>query len=153
MASRDGKNWAATTRLPVATIPLRKPRRLTFSMVAWAGAMSDPCRSRLDGGGDALVAAAAADVAAHYVVDFGLGRVLRLGQQCCRLHDLAGLAIAALRHVECPPSLLHRVIALGVEPFDGRHRATVDIADRGSTGPGGLAVDAQLDHGHFLPVS
>src|SRR6516225_1117708 len=122
-------------------IPLRKPRRLTFSTMAWTGVMSGSLGGGLDGGSDALVAAAAADIAAHCVVDLRLGRVLRRGQQCGRLHDVAGLTIAALRHVECPPSLLHRVIALGVEPFDGRYRAAIDIADSGNAGTSGLTVD------------
>src|SRR5215472_15858828 len=122
-------------------IPLRKPRRLTFSIMAWTGVMSGSRRGRLDRGGDALVAAATADVAAHCVVDFTLRRVLVRRQQRRGLHDLAGLAIAALRHVECPPSLLHRVIALGVEPFDGRHRAAIDIADSGNASAGSLTVD------------
>src|SRR6516165_6418145 len=116
------------TRPPVARIPFRKPRRLTFSMVAWTGVMSGSCSSRLDGGGDPLIAAAAADVAAHRVVDLGFGRVLRRRQQCRGLHDLAGLAIAALRDIQGTPSLLHRVIAITVEALDRGHRAPGDIA-------------------------
>src|SRR5947209_16786429 len=104
-------NSAATTRPPVATSPFRNPRRLTFSTVAWTGVMSRSCGGRLDGGGDALIAAAAADVAAHRAVDLVLGGVLVRREQSGGLHDLAGLAVAALRDIEGAPRLLHRMIA------------------------------------------
>src|SRR6516164_5025172 len=116
------------TRLPVEMIPFRKPRRLTFSMTAWTGAMSGSCGGRLDGGGDALVAATAADVAAHCVVDLGLGRVLGRRQQCGGLHDLAGLAIAALRDIQGAPGLLHRMVAVGIESLGRCHCAPPELA-------------------------
>src|ERR1700751_6125167 len=106
------------TRPRGASTPFRKPRRLTFSIMAWTGVMSGSCSGRLDGGGDALIAAAAADVAAHRVVNLGLGRVLRRRQQRGGLHDLTGLTIAALRHIQGAPSLLHRVIPVALEAFD-----------------------------------
>src|SRR5260370_7995946 len=84
--------------------------------------MSRSCSSRLDGGGDTLIAAAAADVAAHRVIDLGLGRVLRRRQQCGGLHDLPGLAISALRDIQTAPGLLHRVITVAVEASDRRYR-------------------------------
>src|SRR5690348_14791744 len=104
------------------------------------GVMSRSCGSRLDGGGDALVAAAAADIAAHRVIDFGLRRVFRRGQQRGGLHDLTSLAIAALRDVQGAPGFLHRMIAVVVEAFDRRHRAAADIANDSRTSTGGLAV-------------
>src|SRR5271166_5100385 len=129
------------TRLPVAMIPFRKPRRLTFSMTAWTGVMSGSRGSRLDGGGDPLIAAAAAEVAAHRVVDLGLGRVLRRRQERCGLHNLAGLAVAALRDIQGAPSLLHGMVPVAVESFDRRHRAPGGIADGRGAGTGGLTVD------------
>ena len=63
----------------------------------------------VDGAADAHIGAAAADIACHGRVDVGsvgLGRSL---QERGRRHDLAGLAIAALRHVLGDPGLLHRV--------------------------------------------
>src|SRR5689334_7439863 len=101
--------------------------------------MSRSCSSRLDGGGDALIAAAAADVAAHRVVDLGLGRVLRRREQCCGLHDLASLAIAALRDVQGTPSLLYRVISLRIEALDRRHRPSGDVVYSGDAGAGRCA--------------
>src|SRR5690242_76067 len=102
--------------------------------------MSRSCSSRLDGGGDALIAAAAADVAAHRVVDLGLGRVLRRGQQRSGLHDLAGLAITALRYIQGAPGPLHRMVPVPVEALDRRYRAAADIADGSRTSTRGLAV-------------
>ena len=92
------------------------------------GVMSRSCGGRLDGGGDALIAAAAADVAAHRAVDLVLGRVLVGREQRGGLHDLAGLAIAALRDIEGAPRLLHRVVAVAGRgprswsPSGRRHR-------------------------------
>src|SRR5947209_6229026 len=110
-------------------------------MLALTGLMSRSCGSRLDGGGDALIAAAAADVAAHRVVDLGLGRVLPRRQQCRGLHDLAGLAVAALRHIQDAPGFLYRVIPIAIEALDRRHRAAGGVADGCGAGAGGLAVD------------
>src|SRR6266849_10060694 len=97
------------TNPPVRATPFRKPRRLTFSMMAWEFFMLRPRGRRLDGGSDALIAATAADVAGHGGVDVLLGRVLAGRQEGGGLHDLAGLAIAALRHVHDAPSLLYGV--------------------------------------------
>src|SRR5262249_9493985 len=87
------------------------------------------------------IAAAAADVAAHRAVDLVLRGVLVCREERGGLHDLTGLAIAALRDVENAPGLLNRVIALRIERLDRRHRATRDIAHRGDAGTPGLAVD------------
>src|ERR1700752_4001435 len=110
-------------------------------MTAWTGVMSGSCGSRLDGGGDALIAAAATDVAAHRVVDLGLGRVLRRRQQRGGLHDLAGLAITALRDIQSAQRFLYRVISGAIEALDRRHRAAGGVADGCGAGAGRLAVD------------
>ena len=68
---------------------------------------------------DALVAAAPAQVAGHCVGDVLVGRSGLLFQESRGLHDLAGLAVAALRHTKIAPRDLHRMLALRVEPFDG----------------------------------
>ena len=67
---------------------------------------------------DALVTAAAADVAGHRFNYLIAGRFWILYQQRGRLHDLAGLAIAALRNVVCLPGKLDRVRAVGAETLD-----------------------------------
>src|SRR5882724_1353034 len=48
---------------------------------------------RVDGGANAGIGGAAADIAAHGVVDVGVGRLRVLLEQRRRRHDLAGLAI------------------------------------------------------------
>ena len=67
---------------------------------------------------DALVGAAAADVG-HRRVDVGVARLRVLPEQRRRRHDLARLAVAALRHVELRPGLLHRVRAVARQALDG----------------------------------
>src|SRR5688572_27907711 len=76
---------------------LRNSLRVTF--------ISGLLRRALDGFGDAMVGAAAADVAVH-VGDDLLARRLRVRrEQLRRLHDLSRLAIAALRHFLGDPCL------------------------------------------------
>src|SRR5712691_3678179 len=103
------------TRPPAATTPWRTKRRLTFSRIACDVFMSRSCRGGFDRSVDALIAAAPADVAGHGIGDLGVGRIVLGREESGRLHDLAGLAVAALRHVQGAPSLLHRVVAVGGE--------------------------------------
>src|SRR5260370_27088154 len=90
---------------------------------------------------DALVTAAAADVARHrfaYLVVAGFRIVHQQGRG---LHDLAGLAIAALRDVDLTPGFLYRVIAGGVKAFYGGDFAADHVGNRGDAGAHGLLVD------------
>src|SRR5438132_1424275 len=59
----------------------------------------------LDGGPDAEVRPAAAQVPAHHFVDVGVRRVRVVVQQGHGLHDLAGLAVTTLSHVVVDPGL------------------------------------------------
>src|SRR5512146_1773997 len=85
---------------PVATtLVFRNWRRERSCTVLMSGSL----RGAVDGRADARVGAAAADVAGHRLVDVGVARV-RLGlEQRHRAHDLARLAVAALRHVVGDP--------------------------------------------------
>src|SRR5579863_760249 len=89
---------------------------------------------------DALVATAAADVAVHGIIDLLVGRRRGLRQQSRRLHDLAGLAIAALRHTDIAPSYLNRMFAFGIETFDGDHRLACHFRHCYAAGPDRLTV-------------
>src|SRR5712664_2824239 len=63
-----------------------------------------------DCGADADIGAAAADVAGHRLVDFVGGRLLSWGERLEQgngAHDLATLAVAALRHVVLDPGCMH----------------------------------------------
>jgi len=95
----------------------------------------------MDGFADALVSAAAADVAAHEIVDIGVGGVGFLGKQRDCRHDLSGLAVAALRHVFFHPGLLHGMAAIGGEAFDGGYFLSCHAGDGRDTGARGFAVD------------
>src|SRR6476659_10123777 len=66
---------------------------------------------------DALISAATADVG-HRLVDVLVGRPRILLQQRRRRHDLTGLAVAALRHVDRGPGLLHRMRGVRRETLD-----------------------------------
>src|SRR5215207_5237277 len=70
----------------------------------------------LHGAANAVVGGAAADIAAHRRVDVRIGRFAILGQEADSRHDLPGLAIAALRHVELDPGVLNRLRALPPTP-------------------------------------
>ena len=87
-------------------------------------------RRRVNGLADAQVGGAAAEVAVHRRVDVGVGRLGRVRQQRRRRHDLAGLAVAALRHVELLPGPLQRMRAVGRQALDGRD-LEADAADTG----------------------
>ena len=145
--ARRGSSDAPTTSAPEATSPFSRKRRLTFSTAGAStardsipsnGAISNPRRSKPHGGGDALVAAATADIAGHGAEDFLIRRMRRLLQQRGCLHDLSGLAIAALRHVQFAPGLLDRMVALRMQPLDGDDLVAHGIADHQAAGPRGL---------------
>jgi hypothetical protein len=58
-----------------------------------------------------------------------------------RLHDLPGLAVAALRNLLGDPRLLQRVVALGAEAFDGGDFLADDVAERSLAGAHRFAID------------
>src|SRR5581483_2631248 len=99
-------------------------------------------RDLLDGGPDAEVRTAPAQVPAHRLVDVGVGRVRVLVEERHGLHDLARLAVAALGHVVVDPGLLHGVqlVALG-QPLDRGHAPALDGAHRRDAGPLRHTVD------------
>src|SRR6266850_2287280 len=77
-----------------------------------------PSGGHVDRRADTLIGAAAADVG-HRLVDVLVGRLRVLLQQRRGRHDLSRLAVAALRHVECRPCLLHGMRAGDRKPLDG----------------------------------
>src|SRR4051812_32587524 len=103
--------------------------------------MSRSLRGGADGRGNALIAAAAAEIARHAVVDVLVGWRGLLLQKRRRLHDLPGLAVAALRHAEIAPRDLHRVHALRIEALDGDDILAADVRHRDAAGACRLAVE------------
>src|SRR6185312_6396582 len=105
-------------------------------------------RSRLGadvGGGaddrllDTTVGHAAAEVAVHVSDDLGLGRIVVLREQRRGLHDLAGLAVAALRDLLGDPGDLQRMVA--AEAFDGGDLLAHRVLRRGLAGAHGGAIE------------
>jgi hypothetical protein len=79
---------------------------------------------------NALIATASTNIAGHLVGDVIVGRGAVFAQQRSCLHDLAGLAEPALRHIYLPPSLLNWMFAVGAQAFDGRDALSVRLAQR-----------------------
>src|SRR5262244_1221282 len=71
---------------------------------------------------DADIGHASAQVAAHDGVDVLVARVAKILEQSCGLHDLSGLAIAALRCLRLDPGLLQWMLTVRVEPLARRDR-------------------------------
>src|SRR5687767_13152387 len=96
----------------------------------------------LDGRPDPVIGPAAAQVAAHNLVDVVVGGFGVLLEEEDGLHDLAGLAVAALSNVIVDPGLLDgvKLAALG-DALDGGHAVSGDTAQGGDAGPPGGAVD------------
>src|SRR5438132_6185621 len=90
-------------------------------------------RCALDGGDDAVVGPASTNIAVHMRDDVGASGLGILGEELCRLHDLAGLAVAALRHLFRDPGFLQRMRRIRRQAFDGHgflagDRAHIDLA-------------------------
>src|SRR5437879_395895 len=68
-----------------------------------------------------LVCSAAAEVASHGLIDFRIGRIRFSRKQSGGGHDLTGLAVAALRHVELDPSPLDGMGHLRRQALDCRY--------------------------------
>src|ERR1700730_7225955 len=85
-------------------------REILVSIMVMTSALP---RCALDGGDDAVISPAAADIAVHMRDDVGARRLRILGEKLGRLHDLAGLAVAALRHLLGDPGFLQRMRGIG----------------------------------------
>src|SRR3989475_2910403 len=130
-------------RLPAAAaVPTMKLRRERFKILALVAFMSRPPTGRhVHRRPDALIGSAAADVR-HRVVDVRVGRFRVSLQPGRRGHDLPGLAVTALRHVDRRPGLLHGMRAGGRQPFDGDDLiGGLHAPDRHSAGAHQRAVD------------
>src|SRR4051812_27409398 len=139
----------------VPTTNLRRERRWPFPKITFFMALSSrPAAGAIGraaigltagrlmhGLADALIRPAAANVG-HRLVDVGIGRLRLLLQQRRRRHDLPGLAVTALRHVDRGPCLLHRVRRIGREALDGADLvARLHGAERHRAGALHFAVD------------
>jgi len=94
-----------------------------------------------DGGDDAVIGAAAADVAVHMGDDLCAGWLGILLQQSRCLHDLTRLAIAALGNLLGNPGLLQRVARVRRQAFDGGDLLAAEIRHLHAARAGRFAVD------------
>src|SRR5262249_5092956 len=112
---------------PMAAVAERKLRREGDASSRVVISHPLVCRGLLDRRTDADIGAAAADVARHRSVDIDIARLGVASEQRACGHDLAGLAVPALRYVECKPSgldfLAGRCVSNGFDrgnPLAGR---------------------------------
>src|SRR5690606_5583791 len=127
---------AVSRRPPPARAPaLSNVRRLRLAAAARLRGSCIGClpvcgeRDRI---ADARVAGAAADVAGHRGVDLLCARLGVAGQQGAGVHQLPGLAVAALHDVFLEPGLLQRAADLAfAQRLDRGHLLAGERADRG----------------------
>src|SRR5688572_23438093 len=101
-APRSGSVTPRTSAPDAAAPAFRNSRR-----EAAGGSMSRPLSGRaVHGGAYARIGTAAADVAGHGVGGVRIRGLWLPGQERAGAHDLAGLAVAALRHVQLRPGRL-----------------------------------------------
>src|SRR5438445_8751090 len=117
-SSASGSETARTRPPPAAALAFRKSRRESVSSRSMSRPL--PAGRHVDGGADARIGAAAADVARHGLVDVGVGGRGPAREQRRRAHDLPRLAVAALRHVEGRPRRLDLLAhGRGADGLDG----------------------------------
>src|SRR5215470_6986753 len=109
---------------------------------SWSASLPARLRGLLDRLANADIGPAAADVAGHRVVDIGIGRTRIAREQRRSRHDLARLAIPALRDLAVDPGLLDLGAGRArADRLDRRDRRAADAVDRRDAGPDGEAVD------------
>jgi hypothetical protein len=95
----------------------------------------------MDGVFDALITAAPANITRHrfaYLIVSGFGI---FHEECGGLHNLAGLAITALRNISLAPSLLNRVITRGMKALDCRDLSIDNVRNRSDARTHRLLID------------
>ena len=90
---------------------------------------------------NAQIGGATAQVAREGVVDVFIAGLRIIIEQRGGGHDLAGLAVAALRHVQFLPSLLQRMLAFGVQTLDGGDLFAADSGYRRHASAGWHTVE------------
>src|SRR5271168_4075423 len=116
--ARDAAGAKPGMETPIAsppaavTVATRKLRRVRPVLSIWP-IVSAPRQfgGAMDRGAQPWIGAAAADIG-QVVVDIGVGRVRDRLQQRHGGHDLAGLPIAALRHILGDPGALYRMAGI-----------------------------------------
>ena len=94
----------------------------------------------MDGGADAVVGRAPADVAIHRLIDVFVSRLGNLRQKADGGHNLTRLAKPALRNIEFYPSRLNGRGDVAGDAFDCRYVTSLDVARLNLTGADRFAV-------------
>src|SRR6185437_1814379 len=89
---------------------------------------------------DARIGSAPAQIAVHTSIDVLVAWMRVFGEQRSGGHDLAGLAIAALRDVDLSPGNLQRVLAVRRKPFDSSDAPVCGARGRRHTRSYGLTI-------------
>src|SRR5712692_5267953 len=118
-----------------AEVIFTKSRRFTFTT-----RMSHLLRGAMDRTPDPHVGAAAAEIAAHGLVDLRVGRLLCFQQEAGGRHDLSRLTVAALRDVLGHPRFLQRMRAVGRKTLNCCDPFPYNIFERGAAGTDRLSV-------------
>src|SRR4051812_2286597 len=136
----DAANDGRTNANPSAPVDPRNCRRDTANLVFMAFSSGRLRRARY-GAHDSLVGPAPTQVGGHVPFDLLASRLLHRREQIDRADDLAGLAVAALRHGLVEPGPLHRASQpAAVEPLDRRDALSRCLLDRHLAREGTLAV-------------
>src|SRR6266545_3123066 len=147
-ACAGGIQKPSTMAPPTVAVAARKSRRLRsgvcelaeVALMIVASRSGRQFRGAMDRGPDARISAAAADIG-DPAVDVLVAGPRILFEQCHRRHDLPGLAIAALRHVELDPSELYRMRAVAREALDRGDGLVADARRRDAAGAQRQAID------------
>src|SRR5690606_21816927 len=130
---------------PPAAVRRRYPSGSGGGKVRWClslrVSLRQLVRCLMDGSTDARIGAAAADIAAHGLVDLLFGGCGAGLEQAYRRHDLPRLAIAALGDVLLDPGLLHHLAHwIGLHAFNGGYRSSGHVRDRCDAGADRRAI-------------
>src|SRR5277367_2818670 len=98
------------------------------------------CGGLMDSVADALIGAAAANMAAESFIDVRVGGRGIFREERGGGHDHADLAIATLRDLVREPCLLHGMLSVGRKSFDGGDVAPGDGGNARGAGARGFAV-------------
>src|SRR6267143_2128813 len=159
--------WAAPVLKPMRSPPPSAALALRNCRRERSTAMSGPFLGGvLDSLADSHIRATATDVPRHGGVDIAIGRVGLGGEQRRCGHDLAGLAIAALRHLQLDPGLLDllaggggsdgldrrdALAGRGRDRRDARaHRLAIKM-DRARTAQSEAATEFRAGHSEHIP--
>src|SRR5437762_409022 len=112
--SRKPGRYPPTSSAPPVALTFKKMRLLRVFVIC----ASYSCRA-MDGAADALIRSASANVSRHGSINLRVGWFRFPGEQRRGRHQLARLAIAALRYLLGDPCCLQRMTRRRRQTFDG----------------------------------